>query len=175
MPNAPSSKTVPRRPQTAKQTAVAERIFPISYGVFRMARAHRAYAAQLLRALALHTGQELIIMALAEHGPQLQSNLVEIERVDHSTIAKSLRRLETAGVISREPSPNDRRAMVVSLTAKGRALQKRVMTEWARLEAASIRALGNSDRKTLLTLMKRVEDNVTNADLTDESRSRSGR
>jgi len=164
MPNTPSNKTVARRPQTVKQPAGPERMFPVSYGVFRMARAHRAHAAQLLRALALHPGQELIIMALAEHGPQLQSKLVEIERVDHSTVAKSLRRLETAGLISREPSRNDRRAMIVSLTAKGRAIHKKVKAAWARLEAASIRALGALDRKTLLALMKRVEDAVGNAD-----------
>ena len=79
MPNGPSSTTVARRPQTAKQPAGAQRMFPVSYGVFRMARAHRAHAAQLLRALALHPGQELIIMALAEHGPQVQSKLVAHE------------------------------------------------------------------------------------------------
>lgn len=163
MPSAPPSKTAAAR-RAALQSPHAELMFPISYGLFRMARAHRAYAAQLLRTLELHPGQELILMALAEYGPQVQSKLVEIERVDHSTVAKSLRRLEAAGLISREPSPSDRRAMVVSLTAKGRAIHKKVEAAWARLEATSIRALQTSDRKALIALMKRVEHAVADAD-----------
>jgi DNA-binding MarR family transcriptional regulator len=135
-------------------------LFPISHGIFRLARAHRAYAADLLRALELFAGQELIIMALADSGPQRQSQLVELERLDHSTIAHSLRRMETAGVVSRKPCSEDRRATIVSLTPKGRALHKKILRVWGELERVSTAKLDEAQRGELLRMMRDVEKSI---------------
>jgi DNA-binding MarR family transcriptional regulator len=112
----------------------------------------------LLRALDLFPSQELLIMNLWEKGPQTQTELVRFLRFDHSTIAKSLRRMEVAGLIARRPSAEDRRATVVSLTPKGRAIRKKIEGVWGQLERAS--ALSPEERKHLVRLMARVEKNV---------------
>src|SRR5438132_5356803 len=110
---------------------------PMSYAIFQLARAHRAYAAALLRQMDLHPGQELLLMQLFDRDGQTQSELLESVGLDHSTVSKSLRRMQDAGLLVREPAAHDRRVMVVNLTDKGRALSEPIAALWQTLEDAS--------------------------------------
>jgi len=111
---------------------------PMSYAIFRLSRAHRAYAAALLRAMDLHPGQELLLMQLLDRDGQTQSELLESVGVDHSTLSKALRRMQDAGLLVREPAAHDRRVMVVHLTDKGRAMREPIAALWQSLEEASV-------------------------------------
>ena len=110
----------------------------LSYAIFQLARAHRAYAARLLRDLGLHPGQELLLMRLLERDGQTQSELLATVGLDHSTVSKSLRRMQEAGLLNREPAEHDRRVMRVSLTKKGRAMREPLEEMWSELERASV-------------------------------------
>jgi len=145
----------PRPPSTVAADA------PVSYAIFQLARTHRAYAAELLRALDLHPGQELLIAALSEGGPQTSTQLGRVERVDHSTIAKSLRRMEIAGIIERSPSEDDRRATIVSLTPKGRALYRKIIAVWRELERVSVLELDPDRRDSFSQAMRQVEASIS--------------
>src|SRR4051794_8636808 len=114
---------------------------PMSYAIFQLARAHRAYAAAMLRAIDLHPGQELLLMQLLDRDGQTQSELLESVGLDHSTVSKSLRRMQDAGLLVREPAAHDRRVMVVHLTDKGRAMKEPIADMWRTLEEASVRDL----------------------------------
>lgn len=114
----------------------------LSYAIFQLARAHRAYAAQLLRELNLHPGQELLLMQLLERDGQTQSELLAAAGLDHSTVSKSLRRMQAAGLLTREPAEHDRRVLRVRLTNQGRALRGGLEAMWATLEGASVGDLG---------------------------------
>ncbi|MCO7261043.1 MarR family winged helix-turn-helix transcriptional regulator [Dickeya zeae] len=56
---------------------------------------------------------------IARHPGQSQHFLAQYMGRDKAQIARLLKELETLGLITREPSPTDRRAQVVSLTKKG--------------------------------------------------------
>ncbi len=99
-------------------------------------------------------------MALSENGPQTQSQLVKIEGTDHSTIAKSLSRMESAGLISRRPSKEDRRATIVSLTPKGTAIHKKIRLVWQELERVTTANLEEKQRDQLLEAMHSVEGSI---------------
>jgi MarR family transcriptional regulator, organic hydroperoxide resistance regulator len=114
---------------------------PLSYSIFLLARAHRGYAAALLRRLGLHPGQELLLMQLLDRDHQLQSELLDSVGLDHSTVSKSLRRMQEAGLLTRAPAAHDRRALVVSLTDQGRDMRQPLQDMWSALEAASVPAL----------------------------------
>jgi DNA-binding MarR family transcriptional regulator len=107
---------------------------PLSSAIFLLARAHRAYAAELLRRHGLHPGQELVLMQLHERGSQTQAALLDAVGLDHSTLSRSLSRMESAGLVQRSPSAMDRRAAVVSLTPKGKRLRKPLLELWQELE-----------------------------------------
>src|SRR5256885_8158507 len=102
----------PRIPTTAGEG-------PMSYAIFQLARAHRGYAAALLRKMDLHPGQELLLMQLLDRDGQTQSELLDSVGLDHSTVSKSLRRMQDAGLLVREPAAHDRRGLGVHLTHKG--------------------------------------------------------
>ncbi|WP_104780724.1 MULTISPECIES: MarR family winged helix-turn-helix transcriptional regulator [Streptomyces] len=110
---------------------------PMSYAIFQLARAHRARAAAMLREMDLHPGQELLLMQLLDRDGQTQSELLESVGLDHSTVSKSLRRMQDAGLLVREPAAHDRRVMVVHLTDKGRAMREPLTAMWRALEETS--------------------------------------
>ncbi len=85
-------------------------------------------------------------MQLLERDGQTQSELLAAVGLDHSTVSKSLRRMQEAGILTREPAAHDRRVLVVRLTDQGRALRGSLEAMWAALEQVSV---GNLDADTI--------------------------
>lgn len=123
----------------------------LSYAIFSLARTHRAYAAKLLRDLGLYPGQEHLLMQLLDRDGQSQSELLAAVGLDHSTVSKSLKRMEDAGLVVREKSPDDRRAMRVYLTETGRAMRGRLDDMWSTLEEASAAGLTEQQIEAFIT------------------------
>ncbi|MEU3618916.1 MarR family transcriptional regulator [Streptomyces sp. NPDC006872] len=134
---------------------------PMSEALFRAARAHRLVAGTLLRDTGLYTGQELLMMQLWERGEQRQSDLIKTLGLDPSTVTKMLQRLEQSGFVTRKPSPDDRRAVVVSATRAGRALRDRVRQAWRELEAATAAGFTKAEFEQAMRVLTRIEANLT--------------
>ncbi|MFD9324062.1 MarR family winged helix-turn-helix transcriptional regulator [Streptomyces sp. NPDC060053] len=145
---------------TASELPDAAREGRLSYAIFQLARAHRGHAAAMLRALNLHPGQELLLMQLFDRDGQTQGELLERVGLDHSTVSKSLRRMQEAGLLTREPAPHDRRVMVVSLTDAGRALQEPIADMWRTLEQISVRDLTPDQVDMFTTCARTIEKSV---------------
>jgi MarR family transcriptional regulator, organic hydroperoxide resistance regulator len=131
---------------------------PMSYAIFQLARAHRAYAAAMLREMDLHLGQELLLMQLLDRDGQTQSELLDSVGLDHSTISKSLRRMQDAGLLSREPAAHDRRVMIVHLTDKGRAMREPLAAMWRALEETSARDLSAQQAESFVHIAYAIAD-----------------
>lgn len=123
---------------------------PLSYAIFELARAHRGRAAAMLRRLGLHPGQELLLMHLLDRDGQTQSELLDAVGIDHSTVSKSLRRMQDAGLVVRESAAHDRRVMVVHLTEKGRAMREPLAAMWRDLEETSTQHLSAQQTETFV-------------------------
>jgi DNA-binding MarR family transcriptional regulator len=134
--------------------------FPVSFAVFALARSHRALAAQLLRELGLFVGQEIMLMQLWVQDGQSQCGLGHTLRLDHSTVAKSVQRLEEAGFVTRSRSAADRRVTIVSLTPAGRDLQPKVQHVWSKLEKITTEALTEQEKALLVTLLRKATPSV---------------
>jgi DNA-binding MarR family transcriptional regulator len=133
---------------------------PLSHQIVRVARAHRRLAAELLRRVGLHPGQELMLMFLWEQDHRPQSELVGQLGVEAPTVTKVRQRLEQQGLVVRERPAANRRTAVVSLTPKGRGLRREVQELWAALEESTTADLDPADRSTLGRLLERVENNL---------------
>ena len=114
----------------------------------------------MLREMDLHPGQELLLMHLLDRDGQTQSELLESVGLDHSTVSKSLRRMQEAGLLTREPAPHDRRVMVVSLTDAGRALREPIADMWRTLEQISVRDLTPDQVEMFTTCARTIEKSV---------------
>jgi DNA-binding MarR family transcriptional regulator len=133
---------------------------PMSYAIFELARAHRGQAAAMLRKMELHPGQELLLMHLFDRDGQTQSELLEAVGIDHSTVSKSLRRMQDAGLVVREPAAHDRRVMVVHLTDKGRAMREPLADMWRALEATSAHHLSTDQTETFVRTAYNIIDAI---------------
>src|SRR3954451_9812987 len=102
---------------------------------------HRARAAALLAPLGLHPGQEVLLLELARTGPLIQAQLGEALGCEPPSVTLMTRKLEAAGHIRREPAPTDKRATVVALTDRGRALAEQVRQLWCALAEETVRGL----------------------------------
>ncbi|MEU4340922.1 MarR family winged helix-turn-helix transcriptional regulator [Nocardia sp. NPDC023852] len=151
----------PRTPATASGGQV-------SYAIFELARAHRGYASALLREMGLHPGQELLLMHLLDRDGQTQSELLESVGLDHSTVSKSLRRMQDAGLLVREPAEHDRRVMVVHLTDKGRAMREPIAAMWQALEETSTRNLSAQQAESFVRTAYAIIDAINSRALPQE-------
>lgn len=134
---------------------------PLSHAIFRVARVHKATAARLLREAGLHPGQELVLMTLWHNGPQRQVDLVQTLDSDAPTMTRSIARLEKAGLVHRQPSPDDRRAMIVEATQASLALRRQVESAWADLERLTVGSLSPERRAEALNMLTELEENLT--------------
>jgi DNA-binding MarR family transcriptional regulator len=143
----------PRAPQTFTEG-------PVSYAIFQLHRAHKGYAASLLRQMDLHPGQELVLMHLHDRDGQTQSELLASIGLDHSTLSKTLRRMQDAGLLVREPAEHDRRVMVVRLTDKGSAMREPIAAMWRALEDVTLRNLSPRQAEDLMNAAYAVVDAI---------------
>ncbi|MGQ4596792.1 MarR family transcriptional regulator [Nocardia sp. R6R-6] len=132
----------------------------LNYAILRLARLHRMLAAQLLRRVGLHPGQELVIMQLWERGPQRQADLVRLLDSDAATMTRTVQRLEHAGFVRRRRCTTDKRATIVEPTAASRALRHEVERIWADLETSATAGLTPDQCAQALAVLEQIEDNL---------------
>lgn len=130
--------------------------FPVSYSIFAMARAQRAIASGRLADLGLYPNQEIMLAQLAATDGLSQKTLAQTLRISHAAVAKSVRRLESAGLVRRKRSPDDRRVTLVFLTAEGRAIRHDVFNIWGDLNELATSALSSSDQRTFLRVVGKI-------------------
>ncbi len=76
------------------------------------------------------------------------------------TTLEQLRHMETRGLIKRRRGVDDKRTVLVVLTAKGRLLENALMKNLDDLHAVALAGLSPSDIVTLRELLTRVRENL---------------
>jgi MarR family transcriptional regulator, organic hydroperoxide resistance regulator len=132
----------------------------LSFAIFELARAHRGRAAAILREMRLHPGQELLLMRLFDRDGQTQSELLGSIGLDHSTVSKSVSRMQEAGLVTRRQCPSDRRAVTVHLTEEGRALEAPITAMWRTLEESSVQQLTPEEIAMFITLARKITSSI---------------
>jgi len=93
---------------------------------FALAVASRSVIAlyrPVLEPLGLTHPQYLVMLALWERSPRTVADLGEALLLEPATLSPLLKRLEAAGLVSRDRSPSDERALAITLTERGQALR----------------------------------------------------
>lgn len=111
----------------------------------------RLAIARTARRMRQEAGTELsatLTAALAtveRHGPMTPSQLADAERVKRPTATRIAAALERDGLIERAPDPSDGRAHLLSATARGRDLLKRLRRRKNAYLSRRLRELSNDD------------------------------
>jgi DNA-binding MarR family transcriptional regulator len=139
----------------------------VSFAIFALARSHRAKAAAMLADIGLFPGQEILLMQLAEQDGKPQKSLCESIGLDHSTVAKSVARLERDGLIERRKCLADGRVSQVHLTAKGREMMNAISRVWAELERLTVKDLSAEEQRVLTSAAKKIVASTAAEDMVE--------
>jgi DNA-binding MarR family transcriptional regulator len=89
------------------------------------------------------------VATIERRGPLTPSELADVERVRRPTATRIVARLEEAGLVERASDPSDGRVSLVSASAEGRALLRRMRT---RKDAYLSRLMRDLDPEELAAL-----------------------
>jgi DNA-binding MarR family transcriptional regulator len=126
-------------------TEIQEELAPrLRWAITRMARRLRQEAG-----VDLGPSQIAALATVQRHGPLSPSELAEIERIKRPTVTRIVRHLEGAGLVQRVRDPADGRSSILTITADGRALLKRLRERKTAYLAKRLAPMDAEDRRTL--------------------------
>jgi DNA-binding MarR family transcriptional regulator len=124
--------------------------------LYRAATAARALAEERIRMHGIDVRQFGLLTALAGGGPMSQGDLGEALGVDRTTMVALVDEMEGAGLVRRERNPDDRRAYSVTLTARGKRVQKLAEETLDRVADEFFGRLTRHDRELLQAFLARL-------------------
>jgi DNA-binding MarR family transcriptional regulator len=100
-----------------------------------------------------------VLAALRRQGPPYELSpgaLLRTTLVTSGTMTNRVDRLEQAGLVRRRPDPDDKRGVLVTLTAAGRDRADAALAGLLAAEKALLGALPESSRETLANLLRTI-------------------
>ncbi|MDR6182090.1 MULTISPECIES: MarR family winged helix-turn-helix transcriptional regulator [Asaia] len=113
-----------------------------------------------LRALGLASAQLPVLSMLQNGERRTQKELATLAKVEQPTMAQLLSRMERDGLVRREPDPEDRRSTLISLTELALERLPAGREVLRQGNADMTRGLTAEEKKTLVSLLRRVLENV---------------
>ncbi len=104
---------------------------------------------------------EHLVRTVLARGPVRVTDLAAWQGVDKSTITPQVRRLEQRGLIARSADPADRRAALLSVTAKGRRTCERMDAAAVACISDALRDWPEGDHTTFAGLFERFAGDLT--------------
>ena len=100
----------------------------LCFALYTASRAMTSCYRPMLDAMGLTYPQFLVLLVLWERGDSSVTGIGTALQLETGTLSPLLKRLETAGFITRTRQAEDERSVVVGLTDAGRALEERAAT-----------------------------------------------
>lgn len=117
-------------------------------------------ANELLKPHGITHAYTYFLMELYQQDGLTQSAMHKQIGIEQPTAVRTLDRMERDGLIVREQSPNDRRALLIKLTDKGKSYQK-IISECARvLNEVALQDFSAQDGALFNQLIERVNTNL---------------
>lgn len=113
-----------------------------------------------LKALGFAVAQIPVLVALKYSEGLPQAELVRIARVEQSSMAQLLGRMERDGMIQRVADPADRRSRLITLTDAVRERMPQAHAVMVQRAAQALEGFSEEEQATLLALLLRVNANL---------------
>ncbi len=109
---------------------------------------------------ALERPAQALLSTIAKRGPLRASALADVMHLDLSTISRQVAALETAGLVTREPDPADRRASLLRVSERGAAVFARNVERFRQLFAELLSDWTESERAEFARLFVRLNQTI---------------
>lgn len=116
-----------------------------------------------LKALGFSVAQIPVLVALKHSEGLPQAELVRIARVEQSSMAQLLGRMERDGMIERVADPADKRSRLITLTDTARERMPAARAIMQQGTAQALEGFSEEEQATLLALLLRVNANLERA------------
>jgi DNA-binding MarR family transcriptional regulator len=150
---------IPRNQASASSGAGSELSFALYGAANRMARMHKPF----LEPLGLTFSQYLVLLELFAGTPRTVGDLCAKLGMETGTITPLLKRLATAGTVTRTRDVTDERRVLIDLTPAGEALREQVQAV-----SGQIRSACKLDEKGVADLRATLDDLAWPATNTDQ-------
>ncbi len=132
-----------------------QRYFP--YRLARLAEQVSLAVAEVYAIRFSLSRQEWRILAVLGAQPQLATKEIgRLTTLDKMNVSRAMQTLEARGIVARTRDPDDGRERIVTLTAAGRALYRRIVPFALEREAALLSVLTDSEIKMLDRVMRKL-------------------
>ncbi|UQX87592.1 MarR family transcriptional regulator [Jatrophihabitans telluris] len=103
-----------------------------------------------------HT-QLSVLGTVVRRGPLSASELAELEGINPTMLSRVIGKLEQAGLLTRTPDPDDRRALQIQATAAGQRLQHRLRRQRGQLFTERVQLMAPEHSALLLDALPALE------------------
>lgn len=101
-----------------------------------------------------------VAIALEEHGPLQQKDLLRYARIEQPTMAALLARMERDRLVARKSDPTDARARLVALTPRAKSVLASVKEAMAAVVEEAMNGISEADRNVLVMSLQLVVHNL---------------
>jgi len=130
----------------------------LCFALYTASRAMTSCYRPMLDALGLTYPQFLVLLVLWERGDSSVTGIGTALQLETGTLSPLLKRLETAGFITRTRQAEDERSVVVGLTDAGRALEERAAT--VQREVSDATGMTDDEIAALRATLRRLTGNL---------------
>lgn len=126
-----------------------------------IARALDSIANIEFRDIELARGQYLYLVRIAENPGIIQEELSELLKVDRSTVARSVKKLESKGLVQQKAAKGNKKNKEWFVTKTGEKLYPFILAENDYSEETSLQGFSQAEVKALEKMLVRVRENIT--------------
>ena len=130
----------------------------LCFALYTASRAMTSCYRPMLDAMGLTYPQFLVLLVLWERGDSSVTGIGTALQLETGTLSPLLKRLETAGFITRTRQAEDERSVVVGLTDAGRALEERAAT--VQREVSDATGMTDDEIVALRATLRRLAGNL---------------
>jgi len=102
-----------------------------------------------------------VAVALEEHGPLQQKDLLEFVAIEQPTMTALLTRMERDRLLVRRPDPTDARARLVSLTSRGSTVLTKAREVMLDVVEETMAGVSKEDQERLIRTLQIVVRNLS--------------
>ena len=135
----------------------------IAFEVMHIYRRMLQHGSQAMERMNIGVGQFPILRLLGENGTMTQRQIAEEIRVTPATICGTMKRMEKAGLIRREPNANDGRVNCISLTDEGRARMTEAKAAIDQSHSEMLAGFSQEELQMLYGFVRRMGENLMRA------------
>ena len=132
----------------------------LSYLLRSISMKYRHYAYNVLGKDRWGVSKDLALYHISQNKKLSQKNLANKLNVTPASVSVIVHQMESEGLLVRIPDERDGRQVNLLLTEKGQNLVPRVKNSWSEIQEKITSGLHESEKATLLHLLRKVEKNL---------------